>query len=93
MDETNGESTFASLLHYHSDLKLIYKSLPVPIHTAPPLPDPSLLPNFLRFSGLERFRESSNIALNWSFVPQELHVSPIDSNFALGTLLLVFIPS
>lgn len=87
----------ASALYFgfidHRDSKLIYESLPMPIHTALSLLVSSSQPNLLRFSGLERFRESCNISLNRSLVTQKLHVSPIDSNLAFITLLLVFISS
>ena len=45
----------------------------------------------LSLSSLKRLREYPNVTLNRPLVPQELHVSPIDSDLAFGTLLEVFV--
>ena len=45
----------------------------------------------LSLSSLKRIREYPNVTLYRPFVPQELHVSAIDPDFAFGTLLEVFI--
>ena len=45
----------------------------------------------LSLRSLKRIREDPNVTLNGSLVPQKLHVSPIDPDLALGTLLKVFL--
>ena len=47
----------------------------------------------LSFSSLslERIWENANISLNWTLIPQELHVSSINPNLAFSALLEVFV--
>ena len=45
----------------------------------------------LSLSSLKRIREHADVALNRPLVPQELHVSPVDPDFAFRTLLKVFV--
>ena len=47
--------------------------------------------NSSSLSSLKRIRENPNITLNRPFVPQELHISPIDPDLAFRTLLEVFV--
>ena len=47
--------------------------------------------NSSSLGSLKRIRENAYITLNRPFVPQELHISPIDPNLAFRTLLEVFV--
>ena len=47
--------------------------------------------NSSSLSSLKRIRENPNITLNRPFVPQELHISPINPNLAFCALLEVFV--